>query len=413
MELTPYCAANRRFTTKMTKCWLFLFASLFVFFAKAQISYEKGYFVDNEGNRTNCLIRNVDWMKNPSRFSYKLTEVTDVKSADVTTVSEFGVGEVLKYVRATVMLDRTSDEIDRLTLVRKLNTKEETLFLKALIEGEASLYVYEEAGKRNYFFATNTSDIQLLRYKRYIKEGEKIAENNQYKQQLLNALTKFGVSKGEIEKLDYQQEKLMMLFEKTFASNRSGDKYFSSKERKDFFNFTLRPGLKNSSLTFQSPGGNGQSTEYDAQWSIRFGVEFEVLMPFNKNKWAIIAEPSYQYYTIKQSIRADDRVIGDVNYRTIEISLGARHYMFLNASSKIFMNATYVAGFSGNSRIDYTGGFTYPLLNSSNIALGAGYKFKDKYSVELNYGLNRFLTKDVFREAIYTNFSVILGYTLF
>ena len=40
----------------------------------AQISFEKGYFINNANQKTNCLIKNQDWKDNPTEFEYKLDE---------------------------------------------------------------------------------------------------------------------------------------------------------------------------------------------------------------------------------------------------------------------------------------------------------------------------------------------------
>jgi len=31
----------------------------------AQVSFERGFFIDDSGNRVECLIRNLNWMSNP------------------------------------------------------------------------------------------------------------------------------------------------------------------------------------------------------------------------------------------------------------------------------------------------------------------------------------------------------------
>ena len=39
----------------------------------SQISYVRGYFIHNSGEKTVCLIRNVDWKNNPQEFDFKRT----------------------------------------------------------------------------------------------------------------------------------------------------------------------------------------------------------------------------------------------------------------------------------------------------------------------------------------------------
>jgi hypothetical protein len=51
---------------------------------------------------------------------------------------------------------------------------------------------------------------------------------------------------------------------------------------------------------YYSGSGNAK---FDNKISFRIGLEAEFILPFNKNKWAVFAEPTYQYYkTEKQSL---------------------------------------------------------------------------------------------------------------
>ena len=42
----------------------------------SQISYVKGYYINDSNQKINCLIRNVDWRNNPKEFEYKISEQT-------------------------------------------------------------------------------------------------------------------------------------------------------------------------------------------------------------------------------------------------------------------------------------------------------------------------------------------------
>ena len=57
---------------------LFLFTTIFTFNCYSQISFENGYFIDNNNQKINCLIKNLDWEKNPTEFKYKLSESSEL-----------------------------------------------------------------------------------------------------------------------------------------------------------------------------------------------------------------------------------------------------------------------------------------------------------------------------------------------
>jgi len=390
---------------------IFLFFLVVGFTGYAQISYEKGYFIDNAGKKTDCLIRNADWMINPKDFQYRLSENGETLTRTLISTKEFGIYNQSKYISALVNLDSSSDDVDQLGITRTPNFSEQKLFLQVLVEGKANLYMYEDNYGRKYFYKTDTSEIQPLIFKRYITSNNKIGENNRYKQQLWSDLSFQGLTQKKLSNLKYNKKELTNFFV-NFNGNNGGEVVdFEKKDKRDLFNLTLRPGMRSSSLSFNSAFSSLSSVDYDNELSFRFGAEVEAIMPFNKNKWSLFIEPSYQYYKTEKEVRSGVSVA--IDYQAIEMAMGARHYMYLNDTSKIFINAGFVLAFSDNSKINYGNGSYLDLERSSNAAFGIGYNYNDTYSLEFNYHLNRGMLNFQQSEAIYQSFSIILGYTLF
>ena len=133
---------------------LFLLLTVLGFSSYAQISFEKGYYIDNNDQRIDCLIKNIDWKNNPTEFEYKLSENSTPEKATITSVKEFGVVSISKYIRSTVNIDRSIDNVNSVILISKEKNpvyKEEELFLKVLLEGKASLYLFEMGNSKNFF----------------------------------------------------------------------------------------------------------------------------------------------------------------------------------------------------------------------------------------------------------------------
>lgn len=105
----------------------------------SQIVFENGYFINESDQKINCLIRNVEWMNNPTSFQYKLSREDSVQKADTKTVKEFSIIGESKFIRATVKIDKSSNILEKLSSDRNPVFVEETLFLKLLVEGNASL----------------------------------------------------------------------------------------------------------------------------------------------------------------------------------------------------------------------------------------------------------------------------------
>ena len=196
--------------------------------AHSQIDFEPGYFIHNSGERTDCLIRNVDWQYNPTKFDYKLTENSAVQTGKLESVKEFSVTNEFKYIRATVNMDLSSNSVNHLSDSKEPNFEEETIFLKVLVEGKATLFGYQRNVYHKYFFQVESSEIEQLIFKRYLtstyvenkntyirerfKDKRGIAENNWYKQQIWNSLKCDDISKNRIEKLKYQSKELSKVY---------------------------------------------------------------------------------------------------------------------------------------------------------------------------------------------------------
>ena len=146
-------------------------------------------------------------------------------------------------------------------------------------------------------------------------------------------------------------------------------------------------------------------------------------MPFNKNKWSLIIEPTYQYYKAEKTKETTALQGGEAtakaDYKSIELPIGFRHYFFLKNNSKIFINASYLMDFALNSKIEFVRKdgsqlSSLDIKSGSTIALGVGGKLHDKYSIEFRYLIGRNIRKEnIYIDSSYATASLILGYSFF
>lgn len=396
---------------KMKKQLLFLLITILSFNCYSQISFEKGYYIDNSNQKTNCLIKNIDWKNNPTQFEYKLSENSESKKKTIESIKEFGINNISKYVRSIVNIDRSSEDIKKLSYDRNPIFKEEKLFLKVLIEGKANLYLLEDGNLRRFFFNKENSAIEQLIFKSYKTPNNQIGKNNRFKNQLWNNLKCPNLKINKVENLSYQKNDIVDFFVKYNECNGEKNTNYEEKQKKDLFNLSIRPGFNNSSLSVQNSIYSSRDTDFDNEFGFRFGIEAEFIMPFNKNKWSLIIEPTYQYYKSEKETR-NRNVKAD--YKSIEIPVGIRHYFFLNENSKMFVNGSFIFDFSNNSIVDYSIGTDLEIKTRNNFAFGIGYKYNDKYSLELRYQTSREVLSDYIAwSSDYNTFSVIFGYSFF
>lgn len=377
----------------------------------SQVYYEKGYYIDESNQKVDCLIKNVDWKNSPTEFEYKLSDADNPQRLTIQSVKEFSFYNGVKYIRSTVNIDKSSDQVGSMSLEKNPIFQVEVLFLKVLIEGKANLYSYEDGNLVRYFYNYDGLEIKQLTYKRYLKDNAIIAVNNGFRVQLWNDLKCPKFTMAKVERLAYRKSDLVAFFDEYNNCNNTESKNFEKKQKVDLLNITVRPGINYSSLFIDNSLDNTEGVDFDKQFTVRFGLEVELIMPFNKNKWSIFAEPTYQYFS---SSGEDARNTITADYKSIELPIGIRHYMFLNDNSKIFINGAFVVDFSTNSTIDFSIVSDLEINTGSNFALGLGFKFLDKFSCELRYQTNRdILANYAFWNSKYGSSSLIIGYSFF
>lgn len=404
--------------TKLLAC-LFL---LFSIHSYSQITFQKGYFIDINNKKTDCLIKNLDWLNNPTDIEYKLDEQDQPIKINISQLKSFGIDNESKYEKHTVDIDRSSRILSEMGYDKNPIFKSEDLLLKVLIEGKATLLEYNNDNLTRYFFKTDSLPVTQLIHKSYKITEAQIAENNQYKQQLWMGLKCDNIAINEVENLSYKKNRLIKFFIKYNQCNNSEFVDYKVKEKKDrdFFNLTIRPGITSSNLSVSKDEVSFYNIDFDNNIAFRIGLEAEFILPFNKNKWAVIFEPTYQtnkFEKVKENYRGDE-MKQIVEYNTIEFPFGFRHYMFLNNDSKIFINAQYIIEHSINSRA-YFERFKnisneLDLTPKSSFAFGLGYNFKKKYSIEARANLRKNILGNYLEwTSTYQSFALVFGYSIF
>lgn len=389
----------------------------------SQITFEKGYIVTENNQKTECLIQNMDWKNTPTNFRYRLSEGSPIIDADIKTVKEFGITGQNKFIRSVVNIDRSTKNLQNMTKDKDPIFRQENLFLQVLMEGNASLYLYDDGTVRRFFYKVNSSEIKQLVYKTYFANDDQISKNNYFREQLYLDLKCDNIEQNEYETLSYTKNALMRIFIKYNKCTNSEFVDLETKEKKDLFNLTVRPRYNNSSLTLDNSLFEGLDFDFGGKSSFSLGIEAEFILPFNKDRWSVIFEPTYQYYKAEQTIQSSQVVggtlTGKVDYKSIELPIGVRRYFFINKNVKLFANGSLVIDFNNNSTISVTrkdGSELNALEIKSgiNFGLGLGVKFMNKFSAEVRYQTPRgLLAENPNWGSSYQTTSLIVGYSFF
>jgi hypothetical protein len=404
---------------RLTLLMIFLIPAL----GFGQITYEKGYFINNDNARTECLIKNMDWQYSPSEFQYKIEPNGEVQKVTIKNVREFQVYGYPRYVRDSVQIDMSPEKAGELTKESQPQWSAKMVFLKILIEGPATLYSFESTNFIRFFYSVNGSAIKQLVYKRYLAESYAAAENNMFRQQLWADVNLGEENKRIAEGLTYKENRLKDYFKKYNTLNgggvAAGESYVGKTENKipahkrDVFNIKIAPGVVSSNMPTDHES-SFRHFDFKQLPSLSLGLELEFILPFNKNKWSVLLEPVFTSFSSDDGIY---QTSANVKHSAIEFPVGVRYYFFLNRNSRLFLNVHYVPSFSIKFRSEVTidsyeleEPLVTKLTPAHSFAVGGGFAFK-RLSLEFRYYSPRNMFSDYLNwNGFYTRESLILGY---
>ena len=142
----------------------------------------------------------------------------------------FNIENESKFIRTTVDIDRSSDRIEDLTYSSLPEFKEETIFLKVLTEGQATLYSFTDTKLNKFFFKNKENKIEQLVYKRYLSESDYYAYNNSFRSQINQNYKCESIDQNQLRKVDYKEVDLLKIFRKYNECNNSFVEFDSSKK---------------------------------------------------------------------------------------------------------------------------------------------------------------------------------------
>ncbi|WDF48544.1 hypothetical protein PQ459_08700 [Chryseobacterium sp. KACC 21268] len=356
--------------------FLILFISILSF---AQIKFKQGYFISNNGTKTDCLIKDSAWKDYPEFIFYKETEKGEMKKAGITTVKEFSVDET-KYVRFTFDIDKSAKNLNAIGEDRNPVWVKKTAFLKLLVDGDTQLYKYSFNGDKKYFIKKgNESNVEQLIYKQFLvdeKDRTYVQNNNDYKKQLDSINPNFNTAN-----LKYDDKSLINWFSQ--YSGKNSDEII--KREKGKFNIRIKPTFISSNMKFDE----GENVfKFDTKTSFTGSLELEYVFGFNKSKWAVFTEPTYYNYAAEKTIAANysytfaSSRLYNISSQSIVVPLGIKHYMYLNNKNKLSLSGAFVINIPIEYSITIQNLYGDDFSNFNGLQFGLGYTYNNKFSLD-------------------------------
>ncbi|MEL6561680.1 MAG: hypothetical protein AAFQ94_26060 [Bacteroidota bacterium] len=373
---------------KLSILLIFVFGVSFL--STAQIKFEPGYYIDNEGVKNTCLIKNVGWSNNPEKFVYRLSEDSEAKTKGLAEVQGFGIDNGVSFKRFIVEIDKSTQRLSDLGKTAIPEYVTDTLFLKELVTGATSLYGYRDGVTKSFFYTTPDLKVTQLIYKKFKKDGS-VATNKQYLTQLLLDVNCEKEPANKLQQVKYIQKDLIAHFIKENKCKNS--EYYSTilswadQETDKGLRLSLRPGVTNASSVLEYLPASIFDSEFDfgSQINPRIGVELELSFPDTNNKWAFIFEPYYTSYqeTTILPLGTQANFEAEIDFRAVEFSTGVRYYLFLSNKSRLFVNIGALIGITGSSKISVERVAEFEINSGLRGNVGIGYNYNDRLSVEV------------------------------
>ncbi|RRJ92180.1 outer membrane beta-barrel protein [Flavobacterium macacae] len=373
-------------------------------FSFAQINFEPGYLIENNGTKKEVLIKNIAWKNNPTEFEFKETTADKSEKIEMESVKEFSVNSY-KFVRFTINIDFSKTNANELSESANPEWKSVTVFLKLLVEGELNLYQYENGNLIRYFISSGAhQDAAQLIYRQYNENANQIKTDYSFRNQLYTAMKSAAFNADDFRKINYKKEDLTAIFVKYNQLKTEIFTDHTKQQNKSSLHLKALVGVNSTSIDFENIS-NRATFEFDTKATLKFGLELEAILPFNNNKWSLFLQPNFQTF---KSEGKRLNVKTEIDYKFIEIPIGVRHYFFLSDKSKLSLDAGYSLSFAMDSHMKY-GTSETPLKKSSNYFAGIGFDYKS-YGIEARYGFDRGLTKNAAFFGNHTTIGIALKY---
>lgn len=383
-------------------------------FCVAQATFEQGYIVDTSGRRIDCRIQIPKWNGTPVEFFYKTDDSAGIRHVTPEGVKEFGLNGSSRYISAAVNIDISSDNEDNPSDMKDPDWSGQSIFLLILVEGDASLYYYDQPSIRRFFYSVSGSPLRQLVYKKYRTSAEhpdEVETNALFRQQLWSDMRNELYALQKVENLEYTKRDLTG-YVIDYNKVKGNDYYVNSKKKEyPVFNMKFTPGVNYSKVHVKNTYYEGQNFDYDGKFGFRCGLESELIFPYTYQKVSLVLEPSYQYFSGSET--SFDQEFS-VRLHFIEFPIGVRYYIHFNKNLKGFLNVFYVPGIcvSLNSNFVFDG-VEYPVNLGHNIAAGAGISWK-QWGLEFRWYSNKnIIGGSDYLVSKYSRISVIASYRLF
>ncbi|MBT1688390.1 outer membrane beta-barrel protein [Dawidia soli] len=274
----------------------------------SQADYRPGYIVSLQGDTLRGSIDYRNWLRNPKAISFHPSAQGEDRTYTPLEIRAFGVaGDI--YESAIVQVDVSPTDVGELSESPEPQLVADTAFIRALITGEKSLYLYHTAdqrGKNEQLYIRKDGQWELLIYKKYIRKQtttgtqEFVTSNNRYIKQLAFYLQACPSIQKKMRDIRYGSTSLERLF-RTYYECTTTTPAYEKKPEKRPVEFGILAGAAQTSVDIRTIDRLAASPLAQASFPKGFtftgGLFLDLVRLRNNRKWSLNSELVYTSFT--------------------------------------------------------------------------------------------------------------------
>lgn len=412
-------------------------------FLSAQINLCEGFYVNLNGDTVKGKVDFQNWLSNPDKINFTTSGLDkDIKPLSPNELKLFKFFRKDKfeefYVSKKMRLELSQSNLSNLSSESKpIWSDSMDLFLKVLVKGRLTLYLYHDnikinnnyVGKDHFFIEDSSGNIEELIYKKYVNSSNVTQLNEEFKSQLLKKV--IDCSKTSIDEINRLQFKYNQIIRAISDYNKCFNEpifyEFKFEKRHKEFGFLAgsmmtKIGMTNSDLPYSLfPTAGVYAKIPFGLTSPKVNLLCELLPVFysgkteylfiNNDKSEFGAKDKYKYGSIRlNTLLGYTRNLDKIQSVTLigGISLG---YIF---NSKVNHYYIMKKDFLGNVTIDESNKDfvdTDGRKIEQGLVLGAKYK-RNKIGLDLRYTITNGWERRVAYQTYVKSISLMISYSL-
>ncbi|KUG08049.1 outer membrane beta-barrel protein [Solirubrum puertoriconensis] len=327
---------------------LFALASLSTSVARAQSDYHPGYIVTQQGDTVRGQIDFQDWRKNPESVTFRSSEGANATNYAPAQIRAFGTsGNV--FTSAYVQVETSPRALSSLTTAPEFLLRQDTVFVRTLIEGPKSLHSFVDDNDNEHFYFRNNEALELLRYKkflRYIGNSKTVVPVENYKGQLAAYLGDFPGAETSLASADYTRSRLGKLYAGYYKQHDAQPTY-RFKGQHTITEFGVVAGGTLSRLEFSSSSDAFNyltKNPFKTSAGVSGGLFLNFVPPSKRRRLSFVNEllfSSYKFSSQYREYRNEDTYT-DTNFTLAAGYLKLNNlmrYSYGRGNTRVFLNA--------------------------------------------------------------------------